>query len=77
MDDDEGPRRRSTEGNFGAASLLARESLDGYSLDELDARISLLEFEISRIRDHRERASAHMLAAQALFGAPKAGSRTS
>lgn len=67
MDEDERPRRRSAEGDFGAASLLASESLDRYSLDELDARIVLLEAEIARIRDHRDRSSAHKLAAEALF----------
>lgn len=67
MDDDERPRLRLSEGHFGAASLLASESLDGYSLDELDARIALLEVEIARIRATREKSASHMLAAQALF----------
>ena len=67
MDDDERPRLRLSEGHFGAASLLASESLDGYSLDELDARIALLEAEVARIRAHREKSAGHMLAAQALF----------
>jgi uncharacterized small protein (DUF1192 family) len=67
MDDDERPRRRSTEGNLGAASLLASESLESYSLDELDARIALLEAEIGRIRQHRDKSAAHILAAQSLF----------
>ncbi|KTR82754.1 uncharacterized small protein (DUF1192 family) [Novosphingobium fluoreni] len=67
MDDDERPRRRSTEGDFGAASLLTSESLERYSLDELDARIALLEDEIARIKAHRDKSSAHMTAAQALF----------
>jgi uncharacterized small protein (DUF1192 family) len=67
MDDDERPRRRSTEGNFGAASLLASESLERYSLDELDARIALLEADIARIRQFRDRSAAHMQAADALF----------
>jgi len=67
MDDDERPRRRSTEGNFGAASLLASESLESYSLDELDARIALLEAEIGRITAHRQKTAAHRLAADALF----------
>jgi uncharacterized small protein (DUF1192 family) len=68
MDDDERPRRRSTEGNFGAASLIASESLESYSLDELDARIALLEAEIARIHAHRDKSAAHMKAAEALFG---------
>jgi len=67
MDDDERPRRRSTGASFGAASLLASESLESYSLDELDARISLIEDEIARIRRHREKTAAHMLAAESLF----------
>ncbi|SFF78241.1 Uncharacterized small protein, DUF1192 family [Novosphingobium sp. CF614] len=67
MDDDDGPRRRSPEGNFGAASLLASESLERYSLDELDARLALLDQEIARIRAYRQKSAAHMLAADALF----------
>ncbi|KQM21831.1 DUF1192 domain-containing protein [Novosphingobium sp. Leaf2] len=67
MDDDTRPRLRSSEGDFGAASLLAGESLDRFSLDELDARIALLETEISRICAHRDKASAHLRAADALF----------
>jgi len=66
MEDDR-PLRRSSEGDFGAASLLAGEGLDRYSLDELDARIALLETEIARIRAHRDKSSAHRLAADALF----------
>lgn len=67
MDDDDRPRRPSSEGNFGAASLLASESLERYSLDELGARIALLETEIERIRAHRDKSAAHRLAADALF----------
>lgn len=72
MDEDDRPRRRSPESNpdgddLGAASLLASESLERYSLDELDARIVLLEAEIVRIRAHRDKSSAHMAAAEALF----------
>jgi len=70
MDEDDRPRRRSPEGDFGAASLLASESLDRFSLDELDARVVLLESEIERIRAHRQKASAHMRAAEALFKTP-------
>jgi len=50
-----------------AASLLARESLDSYSRDELDARVGLLEAEIARVIAHRDKAQAHRLAADALF----------
>lgn len=67
MDDDERPRRRSAGGDLGAASLLASESLDSYSLDELDARVDLLRAEIDRIAAHRDTSSRHMLAAEALF----------
>ncbi|KHK89584.1 DUF1192 domain-containing protein [Novosphingobium malaysiense] len=67
MDEDDRPRRRSPENDLGAASLLASESLERYSLDELDARIVLLEAEIVRIREHRSKSSAHMAAAEALF----------
>ena len=67
MDDEDRPKPRTTEGNFGAASLLAGESLDSYSLDELDARVALLEVEITRIRDHRNKAADHLRAAQDLF----------
>ena len=62
MDDDDRPRSRSD-----AAALLASESLDSYSRDELDARVSLLEAEITRVTAHRAKAGAHMLAAEALF----------
>lgn len=50
-----------------AASLLAKEALDAYSVDELDERIALLESEIARIAAHRDRARAHRVAADALF----------
>ena len=62
MDDDDRPKPRGD-----AASLLAGESLDSYSLDELDARVALLEAEIARVAAHRSKAAAHKLAAEALF----------
>lgn len=66
MDDDDLPRRAGTaQGD--AATMLVRESLDSYSRDELDARIALLEAEITRVKAHRDKASAHRLAADALF----------
>ena len=68
MDDEDRPKTRSADGNFGAASLLAGESLDSFSLDELDARIVLLETEIARIASHRKKAADHIHAAAALFG---------
>lgn len=60
--DDDLPR---TKGD--AASMLAKEALDSYSQDELTARIALLEAEIARVRLHRNKASAHRAAADALF----------
>jgi len=68
MDEDDRPRPSGAERQFGAASLLAGESLDPYSRDELDARIALLEGEIARIRTHRDKSDAHRRAADALFG---------
>ena len=63
MDDDDRPRPRGD-----AASLLAKEDLAPYSVDELDARVVLLEAEIARVRSHRDRSTAHRAAADALFG---------
>jgi uncharacterized small protein (DUF1192 family) len=62
MDDDDRPRARGD-----AASLLATESLDSYSIAELDLRIELLEVEIARVASHRNKAAAHKLAADSLF----------
>lgn len=62
MEDDDRPRPRGD-----AAAKLSGESLDSYSRDELDQRIALLEAEILRVRTHKEKASAHMEAAAALF----------
>lgn len=67
MDDEDRPKPRMPEGSFGFASLLAGESLESYSLDELDARVTLLEAEIARIAEHRSKSAAHMRAAQDLF----------
>jgi len=47
--------------------LLAGENLDPYSQDELVLRIEQLEAEIARVRAHMASASAHRLAAEALF----------
>ena len=63
MEDDARPRPKGD-----AASRLASEDLAPYSLDELGERIDLLEQEIARIRRHRDAASAHRSAADALFG---------
>jgi len=67
MDDDDRPRPRGAPVEHGAASQLAGESLDSYSLDELDSRIRLLEAEIARVATHRNKSAAHKLAADALF----------
>jgi len=67
MDEDDLPRRRGD-----AASQLSKESLDTYSQDELDERIAQCEAEIARVKAHRDKASAHRLAADAFFK-PKAG----
>jgi uncharacterized small protein (DUF1192 family) len=65
MDLDERPRPKGD-----MASLLATESLDPYSHDELGERIRLLELEIMRVVAHRDKASAHRAAADALFRSP-------
>lgn len=51
-----------------AAHKLGLESLDRYSLDELDGRVALLEAEIARVTAHRRKSAAHRIAADALFG---------
>jgi uncharacterized small protein (DUF1192 family) len=66
MDEDDLPKRRGD-----AASQLSKESLDSYSQDELTDRIASLEEEIARVRRHRDNASAHRQAADAIFK-PKA-----
>jgi len=66
MDEDERPRPRGD-----AADMLSRESLDTYSRDELDARVAQLQAEIARVIAHRDKAQAHRLAAEALFGSGK------
>jgi uncharacterized small protein (DUF1192 family) len=62
MDDDDRPRPRGD-----SASRLAGESLDSYSQEELGARIELLQAEIARVTAHRNKAAAHMAAADAMF----------
>ena len=66
MDAEDLPRPRGD-----AASKLAGESLDPYSVDELNTRIQLLEAEVVRIVAHRDKAKAHRVAADALFGSSK------
>ena len=68
MEDDDRPRPRGD-----AAAKLSGESLDSYSRDELDQRIALLEAEIVRVEAHKQKASAHMEAAAALFKPRDAG----
>jgi len=53
-----------------AASQLAGEDLAPYSQDELLERIALLETEINRVKIHRDKASEHRAAADALFSKP-------
>lgn len=65
MDEDDLPRPKGD-----AASKLAAEDLSPYSQDELGERIGLLEAEISRVKAHRDKAAAHMSAADALFRKP-------
>jgi len=66
MEDGDLPRPRGD-----AAGQLSKESLDTYSQDELGERIELLEAEIARVKAHRDKAAAHRLAADALFGGGK------
>jgi len=66
MDEDDRPRSKGD-----AASKLAAEDLSPYSQDELGERIELLKSEISRVEIHRDRASAHRNAADALFKKPE------
>lgn len=61
--DDDLPRQRGD-----AVSKLAAEDLGPYSQDELAERVVLLETEITRVKRHRDKAAAHMAAADALFG---------
>ena len=65
MDADDLPRPRGD-----AASKLAGEPLDPYSVDELNTRIQQCEAEVVRIVAHRDKAKAHRVAADALFGRP-------
>ena len=66
MDPDDLPRPRGD-----AAGKLAGEALDPYSVEELNVRIQQLEAEVVRIVAHRDKAKAHRVAADALFGSPK------
>lgn len=46
---------------------LARQDLDPMSVGELEARITALEAEIARVRQHVQRAVNHRASADALF----------
>jgi uncharacterized small protein (DUF1192 family) len=69
MDDEDRPTG-ANGGRKDAASLLATEDLDRYSLDELATRIQYLEAEVARVITHRDKSAAHRRAAEALFGRP-------
>jgi len=62
MDAEDLPRPRGD-----AASLLAKESLDTYSQDELLERIATLEAEIARVKAQHAKAAQHRQAADQLF----------
>ena len=47
---------------------LVTQSLDGLSVDELDARVVALEGEILRTKARRQQAVSHKASAEALFG---------
>lgn len=60
--EDQAPRRRDDP-----AALLSRQDLDPLSVDELVARIALLEAEIARTRAKISTAVNHKASAEALF----------
>lgn len=68
MNDDDLPLSLRTLSQ-GSAALngLAREDLDPYGVEELNARIAVLEAEIGRVRDAIERKKNRLSAAEALF----------
>ncbi|WP_188055911.1 MULTISPECIES: DUF1192 domain-containing protein [unclassified Sphingosinithalassobacter] len=63
MDADENLPRRHDD----PAAQLARQDLDPFSVEELEARIAALEAEISRCREKIKRAVNHRASADALF----------
>jgi uncharacterized small protein (DUF1192 family) len=63
MDADENLPRRSDD----LAAKLASQDLDPFSVAELEARIQLLEAEITRSREKIQRAVHHRASADALF----------
>lgn len=62
MDDEELPRRRDD-----VLAALTRQPLDPLSLEELDARIAVLEGEIARTKSHKAAAGSFKASAEALF----------
>lgn len=67
MDDEEFISRQRSA----AIKQLATEDLDPLSIDELNARVAALKAEILRCETHRDAASRHRAAADALFGKKK------
>lgn len=63
MDEDETLSHRKDD----PAALLVKHDLDPFSVNELEARIQLLEREIARTRDKMQRAVNHRASADALF----------
>jgi uncharacterized small protein (DUF1192 family) len=63
MDADENLPRRKDD----LVAQLARQDLDPLSVEELNARIQLLEVEIERCRSKIQRAVNHRASADALF----------
>lgn len=51
-----------------AMAHIANQDLGPLSIDELNARIDALKAEIARCETHRDQASNHRRAAEALFG---------
>jgi uncharacterized small protein (DUF1192 family) len=48
-------------------ALLAKQDLDPLSVADLEERISILEGEIARVRNHMQRAVNHRASADSLF----------
>lgn len=68
MNDDDLPLSlRNLSQGAHALSGLAREDLDPYSADDLNARIEMLEAEIRRVRDAIDKKKNRLSAAEALF----------
>jgi len=61
--DDASPRARPGD----IMAQLSREDLERLSVSELDARVVLLEAEITRTRAQRDRSASHKTSAEALF----------